>query len=1178
MKLLYGPNKFFIGIVKFFDANKDFGFIASNNCNMSVPKYNQDFYVNSSSFIEEEAKGEGRIVVFQVEKQDDGKKKAVNVRRITKSDDDINLALSYYGDHEFIELKNNQKINLYNHLYTKRKLVAEKVRSIIENDEERSPQKTAKHFELFIEHYKQDNLSKDKYVFDRDYRKDEKSIWVSLLSIFTYDERLELLKLYPSTARYFDDTNLLKEWINSCFSEDCSLSQLTSIKNNFVYLPEDCVAVAKDRIETIADGKIKSIYTELSKLNYIEKPVLSGLIMNVWSCHQYDINTKTLLEELSSYLKLTSKDYEAEKEKCYKSIRDNKFIKELNNFNNRPTDVYAQDSFTQYLNKLSVEELESYKKKVEDAVTPVLDKYIDDKQYTKASAFLNKLSMLDKDYHTKYTTILYPLVIDYFLDIFRSYKNDLNRNVHDIFVEYDSVISIFNDSEKKLISQSFIPVIKETNNIYLLSAATSSIRKWIPIDEALELAKTIVCPWTFKDINDFIQNTDIVFDNDERFVEIVIETATKLVGNVPLNHFYDGTVIGESEIPNYRNPERENCSFLKSLKVFIPNVDKSESWKRFINSRSVDDLRIMFENEVIEEVPQFVVEKIINDISLNSVSASDSRWYEKPILENQTDIKILETASISLFPSIANRLLKMDLSNDNIPLAVLLSELMTINKPEEYKDYYIYQDWNRRFRSNLESLKKTANNQRLSVILWTVHTQTTASMEVLSDMFAYMPPYIQIRCVKKLFQLINQGKIHHTANSLYSFISKGDKPICLPLEIAFSYLKRREVDPTATLDNNTMLQLLDNREDYAEWIGVRQLVSNCWGRWHTKELSRDRSNWRRNDFFNGMIEKEGEKLKVYVPNKMIDEYGTLQDYNNKYFKKVTELINISYSNTEYNVVNEPEAVSYYFDKSYETELFSIARPYNFKFNGLDNYIDFEIDKDYVEPFCECRLSDKVDNYYGIAFYWCGNKPCFRSPVRYRIDSEWEYYTILDFMRILHIPADYVNRNGKKTKFGYYTILSSYLGRFYKFYEHLKCRGCDRLMKPINISNFATRAVTEFSCQNEQCSECGKTVYLNHCFNKQDCNATIDSRDSKQCPNGQYICPECGACCSTENFRLRISNLHQTGGHISDWLTRFVDQDLGHWEKQEAFCYKCGGPMILEGNHHKCEKCGVIYTR
>lgn len=107
MNILYGKDKYFIGAVKFFDVNKNFGFIASNNCNMPTSRYEQDFYVDSSSFIEEKAKGEGCIVVFQVEKQENGKKKAVNVRRITKSNEDLNLALSYYGDYEYIIYKDN---------------------------------------------------------------------------------------------------------------------------------------------------------------------------------------------------------------------------------------------------------------------------------------------------------------------------------------------------------------------------------------------------------------------------------------------------------------------------------------------------------------------------------------------------------------------------------------------------------------------------------------------------------------------------------------------------------------------------------------------------------------------------------------------------------------------------------------------------------------------------------------------------------------------------------------------------------------------------------------------------------------------------------------------------------------------------------------------------------------
>lgn len=214
---------------------------------------------------------------------------------------------------------------------------------------------------------------------------------------------------------------------------------------------------------------------------------------------------------------------------------------------------------------------------------------------------------------------------------------------------------------------------------------------------------------------------------------------------------------------------------------------------------------------------------------------------------------------------------------------------------------------------------------------------------------------------------------------------------------------------------------------------------------------------------------------------------------------------------------------------------------------------------------------------GSAFYWCRNKPCFRPPVRYHVADEWESYTLLDFMRILNIPVDYVNKEGKVTKYGHFIILSAFLQSFAKYYEHLKCRNCGRLMKPLGITNFGAYAVTQFACSNESCQDYKKKVYLNHCFNKQNCNETIDSRDSKQCPNGQYICPRCGACCSTENFRRRLDNLIGTGGSIPIGLIKFVEEGLGHWEKQEFFCYKCGKPMDKKNATCTCSECKITYS-
>lgn len=51
----------------------------------------------------------------------------------------------------------------------------------------------------------------------------------------------------------------------------------------------------------------------------------------------------------------------------------------------------------------------------------------------------------------------------------------------------------------------------------------------------------------------------------------------------------------------------------------------------------------------------------------------------------------------------------------------------------------------------------------------------------------------------------------------------------------------------------------------------------------------------------------------------------------------------------------------------------------------------------------------------------------------------------------------------------------------------------------------------------------------------------------------------------------------TGGYISDRLRLFVENDLGHWEKHEYFCYKCGNSMQMRSDGHRvCPNCETEY--
>ena len=65
----HNPEDWFLGVIKFFDSRKDFGYIASNNCGMRLATYEQDFWVNSDCFTDSSAKVEGALVVFQWEHQ-----------------------------------------------------------------------------------------------------------------------------------------------------------------------------------------------------------------------------------------------------------------------------------------------------------------------------------------------------------------------------------------------------------------------------------------------------------------------------------------------------------------------------------------------------------------------------------------------------------------------------------------------------------------------------------------------------------------------------------------------------------------------------------------------------------------------------------------------------------------------------------------------------------------------------------------------------------------------------------------------------------------------------------------------------------------------------------------------------------------------------------------------------
>ena len=115
----------FIGIIKFYSTEKEFGYIVSNNLGMSDDKRftaaTQNFYIDKKSF--KELPKLNKLIVFQPAFQH-GRLKALNVRQYD-IEKDRELALTYYNNNNFILYTEKERIH---HRYKSDEIVENKIR------------------------------------------------------------------------------------------------------------------------------------------------------------------------------------------------------------------------------------------------------------------------------------------------------------------------------------------------------------------------------------------------------------------------------------------------------------------------------------------------------------------------------------------------------------------------------------------------------------------------------------------------------------------------------------------------------------------------------------------------------------------------------------------------------------------------------------------------------------------------------------------------------------------------------------------------------------------------------------------------------------------------------------------------------------------------------------------
>jgi len=481
---------------------------------------------------------------------------------------------------------------------------------------------------------------------------------------------------------------------------------------------------------------------------------------------------------------------------------------------------------------------------------------------------------------------------------------------------------------------------------------------------------------------------------------------------------------------------------------------------------------------------------------------------------------------------------------------------------------------------HLEQIKQIQNDF-YNIILWTLDKENALDFELLKQKFIYFAPNEQVRIIRKLFFLKTRGQFDLTIEKLNELTRfdldlyktnlnfNPDITVDISTDVVIKALLSYSKTQRFFVESELLTIILDDLKlDKTRRFRLSNYFENCLGRL-TAEY-----NWKRN----------GEISKVkYGDNKFY--YAITFEYDLNLVEAIKTLPGRKWNN-ETKVWGIPS--------QYETEVLNFAKEHRFflDFEG-SNYTnnihlaEFKrtIKQGYLEvpnvpngiSFCEGRLANKPHEMFKNEFWWCGGQPCFSKCETIHQTEEWEKYTLLDFCEILGLNTDETNKMGDYIPKGHYYQFIALINRFNRLLDKLYCQDCNHILYPSDFGSghFAAHTIVRFQCRNESCSN-NDEIYLNHCLNGQ-CNCIIDSRVSKRCDNGLFICDYCGSCCSHNMLERRLSNLKLTGGYIHDNLVKCVNEKLGHLERGEYFCYKCKSEMTeISNDIFQCSNCNVKY--
>lgn len=228
-----------------------------------------------------------------------------------------------------------------------------------------------------------------------------------------------------------------------------------------------------------------------------------------------------------------------------------------------------------------------------------------------------------------------------------------------------------------------------------------------------------------------------------------------------------------------------------------------------------------------------------------------------------------------------------------------------------------------------------------------------------------------------------------------------------------------------------------------------------------------------------------------------------------------------------------------------------------------------------KSFCAPEYSDKHNPSIDLPYFWCRGNECFKNALdnqTIEIQHNWHEYSLYHMIEIIGYPKLHKTEAGyepDKAVWQFIAIANKVARKF----KSLKCRSCGHLL-------FSAGRITGYNrnnyygCINPACNENRKLVYLNYCYSCK--KGLIDSRDSKQCSNGWYICPTCASCCDDAQYDRMSQRYVVLDRPVPERITAMKGH--GHNDKGIYFCHKCGSQLKDDVNELVCTQCDTKYIK